>query len=65
MLHYKVYLIGDDGRSPGVPEIITCSSDQEAASKAVDLSDGKVAELWQDMRLVAIFPKDRLLSGSR
>jgi len=65
MLDYKVYLIGDDGRSLGLPAIITCSSDQEAASKAVDLSDGKVAELWQDMRLVAIFPKDRLLSGLR
>jgi hypothetical protein len=65
MPHYKVYLIGDEGRSPELPEIITCSSDQEAASKAVDLSNGKVAELWQDMRLVAIFPQDHLLSRSR
>jgi hypothetical protein len=47
MPDYKVYLIGDQGRSPGLPEIITCSSDQEATSKAVDLSNGKVAELWQ------------------
>jgi hypothetical protein len=65
MPHYKVYLIGDEGRSPGLPEIITCSTDQEAASKAVDLTNGRVAELWQDMRLVAIFPKDHLLTGSR
>jgi len=55
---YKVYLIGDEGHSPEQPEIITCTSDQEAASRAVDLSSGKVAELWQGTRLVAIFPKD-------
>jgi hypothetical protein len=64
MPHYKVYLIGDGGRRPGLPEIVTCGSDQEAASKAVDLSNGRVAELWQGMRLVAIFPKDHLLTGS-
>jgi hypothetical protein len=54
---YKVYLIGDEGHSPEQPEIITCTSDQEAASRAVDLSSRKVAELWQGTRLVAIFPK--------
>jgi hypothetical protein len=35
---YKVYLIGDEGHSPERPEIITCTSDQEAASRAVELT---------------------------
>jgi hypothetical protein len=57
--YYRLYQIGLDGHISIPPEVLECSDEQEAISKAAQLADGKAAELWAGERLVVRFPRDK------
>jgi hypothetical protein len=58
MPHYRVYAITSDGHVTAPPTVIACADDQEAISKAAQLTNGEPVELWQDARFIVRFPSD-------
>jgi hypothetical protein len=57
-MHYRVYVLSDDGHISGPPHVIECEDDQEAVGRAAQYTNGRTVELWNGSRLIARFPKD-------
>ena len=54
MRHYRVYLLGHDGRFIAAKNI-ECVGDQEAMEKTQRAVNGQDIELWESGRFVARF----------
>jgi hypothetical protein len=48
---YRAYIIGADGRFSGF-HVRICASDEDAASWAKQLQNGRRIELWSEQRLI-------------
>ena len=52
MHHYRIYKTSDGNRVAGLPQVFTCSDDDEAISMAERVLDGQDIEVWQGAHLV-------------
>ncbi|SFI62708.1 hypothetical protein [Bradyrhizobium sp. Gha] len=50
-MHYRAYILDDDGRITGVHEL-DCANDEEAKEKAAQLFDGHDLDVWRRERHV-------------
>jgi hypothetical protein len=53
-MDYRLYFHGHDGRFAKVAEF-TADDDETAITTAESLTDGRIAELWQQARMVQGF----------
>jgi hypothetical protein len=58
MLEYRLYLLHEDGHGDTPPQIIECIDEQEAVGRAMQLTNGKGAELWLGDRLILRLPRN-------
>lgn len=50
---YRAFVVNDQGRLGGIPQIIEAESDRDAARLAQGLAGWNAVELWEGARLVA------------
>jgi hypothetical protein len=62
MHDYRIYVISDDNHIAGVPEVISCVSDEVAVQSAADRLNGHDLEIWQGPRRVKRLPS---VNGAR
>jgi hypothetical protein len=53
---YRIYVISDDDHIVGLPEVISCVSDEEAVQSAAQRLNGHDLEIWQGSRKVSRLP---------
>lgn len=50
---YRAFVVNDQGRLGGIPQIIEADSDRDAARLAQGIAGWNAVELWEGARLVA------------
>jgi hypothetical protein len=59
MTDYRVYLLTEAGHLVGLPQVISCNSDEEAMKHAAPMVDEFAVELWDGARIVGRIPSAR------
>lgn len=55
---YRAFVVNEQGRLGGLPQIIEADSDRDAARMAQGIAGWNAVELWEGARLVArVMPK--------
>jgi len=57
MSEYRIYMLTPDEHIASPPEVISCSSDDDALHQAQDRVGTTDVELWNGERLVARLPR--------